>query len=80
MVGLSSDATRSVLRGSPEGGTFSVFHYFGDRLVAIDSVNRPADHVLGRRLIGAGISPLAELVADESADLKALLGNIPIHG
>ena len=54
------DATRSVIRGKPDDGSFSVFHYAGDRLVAIDSVNRAADHVLGRRMIGAGISPPAE--------------------
>ncbi len=80
MVGLSLDAKQSTLRGSPEGGSFSVFHYSGDRLVAIDSVNRPADHVLGRRLIGAGISPPVELVADEGADLKALLASPPAAG
>ena len=73
MVGLSGDATRSVKRGRPDDGHFSVFHYAGDRLVAIDSVNRASDHVLGRRLIGAGLSPPPEAVADESADLKALV-------
>jgi 3-phenylpropionate/trans-cinnamate dioxygenase ferredoxin reductase subunit len=73
MVGLTGDATRSVLRGKPDSGSFSVFHYAGDRLVAIDSVNRPADHVLGRRMIGAGTSPRPEAVADEGTDLKALL-------
>jgi 3-phenylpropionate/trans-cinnamate dioxygenase ferredoxin reductase subunit len=67
------DATKSVLRGRPSDGAFSVFHYAGDRLVAIDSVNRPADHMVGRRFIGAGASPAPELVADESADLKAHL-------
>ena len=73
MVGLSAHAANSVIRGKPEGGSFSVFHYAGLRLVAIDSVNRPADHVLGRRMIGAGTSPPAEVVADEATDLKALL-------
>ena len=73
MVGLTASATRSFTRGKAEGGSFSVFHYAGERLVAIDSVNRPADHVLGRRMIGAGTSPPPEVVADESVDLKALL-------
>ena len=73
MVGLSGNATESHVRGRPESGSFSVFHYAGERLVAIDSVNRAADHVLGRRMIGAGISPRPEVVADESVDLKALL-------
>jgi len=73
MAGLPFRATRSVLRGRPEDGAFSVFHYEGDRLVAIDSVNRPADHMVGRRLIGAGLSPAPEIVADEQSDLKALV-------
>jgi len=73
MVGLSGSATRSVLRGESDGGSFSVFHYAGARLVAVDSVNRPTDHVVGRRMIGAGISPAPELVADEGVDLKPLL-------
>ena len=72
MVGLPFNATRSVVRGKPEGGSFSVFHFAGERLVAIDSVNRAADHVVGRRLIGAGVSPSPDIVADESTDLKAL--------
>ena len=73
MVGLSGDATESHLRGNPDDGSFSVFHYAGARLVAIDSVNRAADHVLGRRMIGAGLSPPPQSVADPSVDLKALL-------
>ena len=76
MVGLSTDATRSFIRGKPDEGSFSVFHYAGDRLVAIDSVNRPADHVLGRRLIGGGVSPSPSVVMDESTDLKALTAGL----
>ena len=74
MVGLSGHATQSVTRGNPADGAFSVFHYAGDRLVAIDSVNRPADHMVGRRMIGAGLSPAPAAAADESVDLKAFLG------
>jgi 3-phenylpropionate/trans-cinnamate dioxygenase ferredoxin reductase subunit len=73
MVGLSGHATQSVVRGIAGSHAFSVFHYAGDRLVAIDSVNRAADHVIGRRMIGAGISPSPAQAADESTDLKALL-------
>lgn len=73
MVGLSNDADRSVLRGRPEDGSFSVFHYRGDLLVAIDSVNRGADHMLGRRLLAACTSPTPEQVADLGFDLKSLM-------
>jgi 3-phenylpropionate/trans-cinnamate dioxygenase ferredoxin reductase subunit len=75
MVGLSAGATRSVLRGEPESGAFSVFHFKGERLAAIDSVNRPADHMVGRRLIAAGASPEPAVVADESIDIKSLVAD-----
>ncbi len=73
MVGLSFGASRSVVRGRRDSGSFSVFHYDGDRLLAIDSVNRPADHVVGRKLMGAGLQLSLEMAADEGVDLKAWL-------
>jgi 3-phenylpropionate/trans-cinnamate dioxygenase ferredoxin reductase subunit len=80
MVGLSAGATRSVVRGKAEEGAFSVFHYVGDRLTAIDSVNRAGDHVLGRRLLAAGISPPPAVVADESVDLRSLVARETVSG
>ncbi|MCX5515898.1 FAD-dependent oxidoreductase [Kaistia algarum] len=76
MVGLSMDADSSVPRGDPASGSFSVFHYQGDRLVAIDSVNRATDHMLGRRWLAAGFSPPREAVADESVDLKTVMPKV----
>lgn len=76
MVGLPFGATRSVVRGRIEDNRFSVFHFDGDRLLAIDSVNRAADHMVGRRLLAAGISPSPEICADESVDLKGLATRI----
>jgi len=73
MVGLSNDANSSVLRGRPEDGSFSVFHYRNDQLVAIDSVNRASDHMVGRRMLASGMSPDKAVVADESADLKKMV-------
>lgn len=52
IAGLTHDADQTVLRGSPETGSFSVFCYAGDRLLGIESVNRPADHVVGRKKSG----------------------------
>lgn len=73
MVGLPLHATRSVLRGQPDAAEFSIFHYAAERLVAVDSVNRAGDHMVGRRLIAAGISPAPDVVADENVDLRTLL-------
>ena len=71
MVGLADGADRRVLRGAPADGRFSIFHYAGDRLQAIHSVNRPADHMLGRRMLSAGFSPDPAHAGDADADLKA---------
>ena len=73
MVGLPFGATRSVMRGRLEDNRFSVFHFADDRLLAIDSVNRPADHMVGRKLLAAGLSPSPEMCSDESVDLKGLV-------
>jgi 3-phenylpropionate/trans-cinnamate dioxygenase ferredoxin reductase subunit len=78
MVGLSMDATNSVLRGKPEDGAFSVFHYKDERLVAIDSVNRAGDHMVGRRMLAGGMPLTPEQAADESIDLKALVKPAPV--
>jgi 3-phenylpropionate/trans-cinnamate dioxygenase ferredoxin reductase subunit len=70
MVGLSFEADDHVVSGSPEADRFSVYHFSGPRLVAIDSVNSPAEHMLGRRMLAAGFSPTKEAAAGGAAALK----------
>jgi 3-phenylpropionate/trans-cinnamate dioxygenase ferredoxin reductase subunit len=59
MVGLSAGHDETHERGSRDEKRFSVFYFRSGRLIAIDSVNRPADHMRGRKaLAGAdAISP-----------------------
>lgn len=70
MAGLAIGVTQRVTRGDPMGGRFSVFAYADERLVAVDSINRPGEHMLARRLLEAGLSPSPEEAGDENADLK----------
>ncbi|WP_244622917.1 NAD(P)/FAD-dependent oxidoreductase [Microvirga brassicacearum] len=63
MVGLSHMAERHMLSGTINEGTFSVYHFRGSTLVAIDSVNSPTDHMLGRKMLEAGFSPTPDDVA-----------------
>ena len=72
MVGLTAGGDRNVVSGDPAENRFSIYHYLGDRLLGIESVNRPADHMLGRKMLAAGFSPAPDLVA-AGADLKAAL-------
>jgi 3-phenylpropionate/trans-cinnamate dioxygenase ferredoxin reductase subunit len=69
MVGLAAGSDRSVVVGEAAENRFSVFHYLGDRLICIESVNRPADHMLGRKMLAAGFSPNPATLASD--DLKA---------
>jgi len=62
-----------VLRGTPSSAGFSVFHFGGARLLAVDSINRPADHMLARRLIAAGTPVTRAQAGDPAFDLKSLL-------
>ncbi|MCB4769130.1 FAD-dependent oxidoreductase [Ancylobacter sp. Lp-2] len=73
MVGLARPGDAEVLRGDPASRRFSVFRFREGRLVAIESVNRPADHMLGRRLLAGMPTLTPEQAGDESFELKSLL-------
>ena len=72
MAGVSGGYEQVVTRGEPESRKFSAFYFRNGRLAAVDSVNRPGDHLAGRKLIQAGTQITPEQAADLSVDLKAL--------
>jgi 3-phenylpropionate/trans-cinnamate dioxygenase ferredoxin reductase component len=76
-VGLTAGCERTVVRGDAQSRAFSVFCFRGDALVGIESVNKSADHMFGRRLLAAGQSITPEEAADLSFDLKARLAQLP---
>ena len=63
-------ANSSVLPQAP----VSFWYYRDDQLLAVDAMNDPRAFMIGKRLIEAGRSAPADVVADPSTDLKALLG------
>jgi 3-phenylpropionate/trans-cinnamate dioxygenase ferredoxin reductase subunit len=73
MVGLTAGCDRTSVRGDPTTRAFSVFCFHGDKLLGIESINKPADHMFGRRLLAAGATLTPEEAADLSFDLKARL-------
>jgi len=64
MVGLSQGCDCVVTRGDPASRKFSVCYFKDNRLVAIDSINRPADHLAGRKLLAAGTALTPEQAAN----------------
>ena len=77
MAGLASGHDTAVVRGDPASGAFSVFCFAKDRLLAVESVNMPGDHMAGRRLLATGAAITPAQAADTSVDLKALLSRAP---
>jgi 3-phenylpropionate/trans-cinnamate dioxygenase ferredoxin reductase component len=74
MVGISLGHDEQVVRGDPAGGRFSVFYFRDRRLIAIDSVNRPSDHMAGRKLLATGTGLTPAQAADERFDPKTAAG------
>ena len=73
IAGLAIGHDMAVVRGDPAAGGFSVFCFKGGRLIAVESVNRPADHMLARRLLAGEPRLTPQQAADTGFDLRALL-------
>jgi 3-phenylpropionate/trans-cinnamate dioxygenase ferredoxin reductase component len=71
IAGLVAGHDRAVIRGDVESGSFSVFCFNGNRLLGVESVNRPADHIAARRILAGEPRLLPEQAADPDFDLRA---------
>lgn len=71
IAGLTTGFQQVVLRGDYEKGEYSAFCYAGEKLLGIESINKPADHAFARRLLAAGRNVTPAQAADPSFDLRA---------
>ncbi|WP_406178849.1 NAD(P)/FAD-dependent oxidoreductase [Streptomyces canus] len=55
IAGLGQGHDAELVVGEPDSGSFSVLLFRDDRLIAVESVGRPADHMAARRLLAGGI-------------------------
>ncbi|MEO8296828.1 MAG: FAD-dependent oxidoreductase [Burkholderiales bacterium] len=73
MAGLMpADGTRHRRPGASDAN-FSVLHYLGDKLVSVESVNSPVDHMASRKLLEAGRSPAPADACDPAKPLKSFI-------
>jgi 3-phenylpropionate/trans-cinnamate dioxygenase ferredoxin reductase subunit len=72
IVGYVDQYDDMVIRGDIAQGSFSVFCYRAGRLIGIESVNRAADHMIGRRILAANGSIEPNIAADLKVDLKMI--------
>ena len=73
IAGLTTGYDRVAVRGDRGQRSFSAFCYKSGQLVGIESINRAADHVFGRRILAMNRSIEPEQAADLAFDLKAAL-------
>ena len=72
IAGVPFDAETTVVRGDPGQAKFAVFPLKGERLLAVEAVNAPAEFMMGRQLIGSGKPVARERLADVSIPMKAV--------
>jgi 3-phenylpropionate/trans-cinnamate dioxygenase ferredoxin reductase subunit len=72
-VGISTGYDRLVLRGSMKDHAFSAFYLAGPTLLAVESVNKPGEHMLARKLLAAKVEVTDAQLADPAYDLRQAL-------
>jgi 3-phenylpropionate/trans-cinnamate dioxygenase ferredoxin reductase component len=77
IVGLSHGVDQWVMRGDPLARSFAVFGFRKGALAAVETVNRPGDHMAARRIIGAALPLSAEQAGDIAFDLRKLATSAP---
>lgn len=70
-AGIGDPNDERVVRRDPATGLFSVFRFRADALVAVESVNRPADHMAARKVLAGDHRPTPTEVSAPGFDLKA---------
>lgn len=76
IAGIVSGHDHSVLRGSMVEGAFSNFCFRGGHFVGVESVNKPGDNMLARRLLTTSRTLRLSDFEDCHFNMKALLGKV----
>ncbi len=80
IAGLLMDAEASVVRpGAGSGAGFAAFYTKGRKVVAIETVNAPAEFMIGRQLIHHAADVDTDLLGDSAVSLTALSAMVPSH-
>jgi len=73
IAGLTTGCDVVVTRGDASGTSCAAFCFKEGRLVGVETVNRPADHMIAKRLIAQHVALTPAQAADERFDLKVHL-------
>lgn len=70
IAGLAPPDTERAVRPGAKPGSFSVLHFVEGRLVCVESINAPIDHMAARKLLEQGKNPPREQLLDPAIPLK----------
>nr|WP_315242964.1 FAD-dependent oxidoreductase [uncultured Albidiferax sp.] len=77
IAGLSDGHDHNVMLGTPESRQLSVLCFNQGRLVAVESCNRPADHMAARKILARKLPLTPEQASVPDFNLKAYEASIP---
>ncbi|MBP0617340.1 NAD(P)/FAD-dependent oxidoreductase [Jiella mangrovi] len=80
IVGMTAGADHVEMAALGEGGKLVAYCFRGDKLLGIETVNRPGEHMLGRRILAEDLVIARSEVAAEDFDLKAHLAALKNRG
>jgi 3-phenylpropionate/trans-cinnamate dioxygenase ferredoxin reductase subunit len=72
IAGVPFEADDLLVRGDPTSANFAVFHMKGERIMAVEAVNAPAEFMGGRLLIGQAKAVDKAKLADPAVSMKAV--------
>lgn len=75
IAGLFQGYDHVVFRGVMADRSFAAFYYKGDRLIAVDAVNRPGEYLGAKMLIQTGRTLAPDVIADETRPMKELVAS-----
>ena len=73
MAGVPGADYEEVVRGDERSSACSVFLFRQGRLTCVETLNRPAEHLLARKLLAARVPVTPTQAGDAGFDLKTLL-------
>lgn len=74
IAGLSQGYEETLIRGDRDNSrSFAVFYFRDNRIIAVDAVNKPAEFMMGRRLITEKAEVDRNQLADENVHMREFL-------
>ncbi len=75
IAGLFQGYDNVIFRGVMADRSFAAFYYKGEKLIAVDAVNRPGEYLGAKMLIQSGRTLPQDVIADETRTMKELVAS-----